>query len=330
MVGRWPEDATGRLQTAALALFAERGYATSTTSPPPRSRRQAVIPTSSLELVDPRRQAWRGEQPRPVRVQLWSPAAVDAPPVVLLSHGTGGAARDLTWLAEPLAAAGFLVAGVDHHGNNSADDYIPEAFACIWDRPMDLSFVLDQLARMHHVGPVGVAGFSLGGYTAAALLGARIDPHVLAGLLHGHIPFPPTPEYPDLAGEIRARVDAAQQERWLSAAARDYADPRIRAGFLICPSVGLVLDPASLASIGKPSAVWWAEADDVAPPAENAQRYARLIPTATGRSAGTDVGHYAFLNRDPAGRPARDFVAADAVEFFRTTLGPDPEPTRNT
>ncbi len=54
--------------------------------------------------------------------------AVDAPlsdararwPVVLLSHGTGGTAASLGWLAGRLAAAGFIVLGVDHHGNTAA------------------------------------------------------------------------------------------------------------------------------------------------------------------------------------------------------------------
>lgn len=49
-------------------------------------------------------------------------------PVVLLSHGTGGTAASLGWLAHGLAAAGYVVLGVDHHGNTASEPYRAEGF----------------------------------------------------------------------------------------------------------------------------------------------------------------------------------------------------------
>jgi pimeloyl-ACP methyl ester carboxylesterase len=79
------------------------------------------------------------------------------------SRGTGGSGSDMRWLVEPLVAAGFRVIAVDHHGNNYVDGYEPEGFLFVWERPRDLTFVLDVLANEQPHGPVGAAGFSVGG-----------------------------------------------------------------------------------------------------------------------------------------------------------------------
>src|SRR5699024_6051036 len=50
----------------------------------------------TLSLTDPARRAYDGERDRPVRVELWRADRADAP-LVVLSHGTGGAARGLAW-----------------------------------------------------------------------------------------------------------------------------------------------------------------------------------------------------------------------------------------
>jgi predicted dienelactone hydrolase len=272
-------------------------------------------------LVDPTRTAWRGSGGRPIRVHVLRPERRDpAPPVVLLSHGTGGAAKDLVWLAEALAVAGFMVAAIDHHGHNYIDGYEPQAFACWWDRPMDLSFVCDHLAGTGRLGPVGAAGFSIGGYTVAALLGARIDALAFQALASGQIAAPPTPEYPGLASELRARVTDVDLAEWASAAGRDYRDDRVLAGLLMSPSLGPMVTAESLTDIRRPVEVWWGGSDEITPAPANALRYAELIPGARRHNAGSEVGHYAFLDGDSAGVSVRSRVAAAAVAFFKTSL----------
>ena len=125
--------------------------------------------------------------PRPIRVYEWEPRSPAGTPVplVLVSHGTGGSGGDMQWLVEPLVAAGFRVIAVDHHGNNYVDGYEPEGFLFVWERPRDLTFVLDVLANEQPHGPVGAAGFSVGGYPVAALAGARLDPQGVAAALTG-------------------------------------------------------------------------------------------------------------------------------------------------
>jgi len=325
----------------------------------------AAIGLRTLELSDPARLAYDGDRPRPIRTHIWYPAdgppgrlewsplmrpanvVKNAPPAggprpaVMLSHGTGGSVWHLGWLAEGLVAEGYLVVGVEHHGNTAVDKYLPEGFTRVWDRPRDLSRVLDVLAddKLIDAGRVGVAGFSLGGYTALALLGARLDADRYRSMLEGRLDIEPPAEFPDLLDSLHARVDAAELAGWPEEAAAPVDDPRIRAAYALAPALSELVDEASLTAIDRPVTVRWGGADENAPPAENGQRVSELIPGADGRSVGERVGHFAFIaEATEAGRaelpelfvdpPGVDRgavhagVLADAVAFFNGRLRP--------
>lgn len=249
-------------------------------------------------LADPSRAHWQvAGAARPVRTTLWRPAGGGPAPLVLISHGTGGAAADFGWLAETLTGVGYAVAGVDHHGNTSVEPYVAEGFACAWERPRDFTVVLDALADDPTLDLTRVAavGFSLGGYTVAGLLGARLAPQRLRVLLDDPS-VAPLPEYPGLVEELIGRYGAALAYAMLmSACPVDVADPRVRAGFQMAPVHGALCYPASLAAVTAPLHVVWGDADVVAPPSFGAHVYRDLVPGATGRDLG-DVGHYDFLN----------------------------------
>jgi predicted dienelactone hydrolase len=282
-----------------------------------------VVPVKTINLNDRSRPSWaNADESRPMRTTIWEPTAEGPCGAILLSHGTGGAAEDLGWLAEPLNQAGFLVAAVDHHGNSYADEYLVEGFAFPWERPRDLSLLLDHLEVAYDVDKfrIGAAGFSLGGYTVAALLGAMVEPRAARAVFSGIVPAPEVSEFPDLVATLRAAYSDAQLETIITAAATTHADSRIRAGFLMAPAVGQLLDPTSLATISAPLEVRWGDADDIAPPEVNAALYVSGIPAASGMSLGQDVGHYIFLGDRPDPSHARNRTAADAVSFFRSAL----------
>jgi predicted dienelactone hydrolase len=115
-------------------------------------------------------------------------------PLVVLSHGFGSHRTFLTYLARHLASHGITVAALEHPGSNGVEvnrrtrngnlqDLIPASEFS--DRPQDVSFLLDELAKVNNqpgvlnsqlnTDKVTVIGHSLGGYTALALVGAELD-----------------------------------------------------------------------------------------------------------------------------------------------------------
>jgi predicted dienelactone hydrolase len=276
-----------------------------------------------LDLYDETRAAWRVDGPRPVRTYLWRPSSNGNQPVplVVLSHGSGGTAVDLAWLAEALSAEGFLVAAVEHHGNSHPDDRLPEGGAFWWERPRDLTIVVDHLTKHENAGAAGVVGYSLGGYTAACVLGARIDAGKFARLYAGEPILPIPPERPNIAAETAELVAQYGREALEARALADYKDPRFLAGVLLAPAICPILDDATLASIQQPVLVRWGDADEIEAPADNGVRYARLIPGADGRSMGEHVGHFEFGGQTEGGAPVRAAVLSEVLPFFRRHLG---------
>ncbi|MER7765226.1 alpha/beta fold hydrolase [Streptomyces sp. NPDC097619] len=269
-------------------------------------------------------------RPRPVRLYLWEPAEPrrTPAPLVVVSHGTGGSGGAMEWLVDPLRAAGFRVLALDHHGNNRVDGYAPEGFLHVWDRPRDVSFALDALAAEGPLGPVGAAGFSLGGYTAAALAGARVDPRLLWAVVTGAAPLPEIPGFPGVLDALRARyrpgeltADSPTVRRTLAEAAADLTDPRVRAVFQVAPGAGVLVSPESLATVRVPVAVHWGGADTISPYATDTRPYLEHVPTAVGTCVGPGVRHEDFSAAEPADPEARGRTGRAAAVFFRRYLG---------
>ena len=115
-------------------------------------------------------------------------------PLVVMSHGFGADRRFLGYLAHHLSSYGFTVVSVEHPGSNVASlrenaqgmdlNKLLPASEFI-DRPKDISFVLDKLAKINkrkgylkgkfNTNQVTMIGHSFGGYTAIALGGADVD-----------------------------------------------------------------------------------------------------------------------------------------------------------
>ncbi|WP_406272676.1 hypothetical protein OH779_35535 [Actinacidiphila glaucinigra] len=149
------------------------------------------------------------------------------------------------------ARAGLRVLALDHHGNDSVDGYEPEGFLHVWERPRDVSFALDELARERPLGPVGAAGFSLGAHTAVALAGTRLDTDVLWAVLSGDVPLPDIPEFPGVLEAYREKYpDDLSVRRAIDGAGADLSDARVRAVFQVAPGVGGFVTPGPGGSPG--------------------------------------------------------------------------------
>ena len=102
-------------------------------------------------------------------------------PLVALSHGTGGSAMQMAWLGTYLAARGYIVAAVNHPGNNAVTGYTTQGFIEGWERAKDISAVISDMLADPRFGSkidpdrIGAAGFSYGGFTMMELAGATAD-----------------------------------------------------------------------------------------------------------------------------------------------------------
>jgi predicted dienelactone hydrolase len=274
-----------------------------------------------------------------------APFADDRPrPVILFSHGFGGAARMMGWFGTALARAGYVVVAVDHPGNNGVDKMTAAGAILTWDRVQDLRAALDEVKADPAIGPhldpgrIGVSGFSAGGFTALVSVGARVDMRRLQAFCRQN------PTDGVCAPQKEFALSQEDAERALAApdlaaeaahAGDDHTIPGVRAAFAIAPAIVQALPPDGLARIATPVAIILGDADPVAPPATNGLVAAKAIPRARLEVL-PGVGHYDFLSTcTPAGvaavplcaaikvpqDPTHDAAIAMALDFFARTLG---------
>ncbi len=135
----------------------------------------------------------------PVPVGVWYPATEDqgpmqfgpftlnagqnAPPepgtrpLIVISHGNGGSTAGHLDTAQALAEAGMIAATPTHAGDNFQDTSLVGTSTLLESRPKTVSAVISALMTDDRfqvdAGRIGFFGFSMGGYTGLALMGAR-------------------------------------------------------------------------------------------------------------------------------------------------------------
>jgi predicted dienelactone hydrolase len=289
-------------------------------------------------FTDEKRKNWQHTAPRPVRTAVWYPAAevikeetifggppekeIFAPvtvapdaevsresqqyPLVLLSHGTGGSAVQMMWLGYYLAARGYIVAAVNHHGNTASEKQLfPQGFLLYWERVKDLTVVLDKLLADPIFGAridrnrIAAAGFSLGGYTVISIAGGVFSSQEYEAFCRSpqrDFTCEPQPEFPD-AHKLFEEIKKTDPEvrRSLRHAGDSYKDKRIKRVFAIAPALGGGFTKAGLNKIRVPVFIVIGQADKVTPLITNAQRYANFIKGARLTVLPGEIGHYTFL-----------------------------------
>jgi predicted dienelactone hydrolase len=122
---------------------------------------------------------------RTLPCDVWCPIGRATPPLVLVSHFSGGHRRSSTFLCRHLASHGYAVVAIDHSeivapelaAQPDADQKARAAEAIIASRVPDLRLALDVLAGDAELAVdgsrVGLVGHSLGGWTALATPGRR-------------------------------------------------------------------------------------------------------------------------------------------------------------
>jgi len=287
------------------------------------------------QYTDENRTEWEGSRPRPLATVIWYPVAptrklafvFDAPktpvffpiavapdaalapaparyPLVLLSHGSGSSALQMMWLGYYLASRGFIVAAVNHHGNTSEESrQFAQGATLVWERPKDLSVVLDRLLADPLFGSridtdrIGAAGFALGGYAVIALAGGRFSVDAFDAFCRSeNRDATCEPELTDAAARMRElRKENLQVNESIGRSGDSYRDPRIQRVFAIAPTLGGAFAERGLADVKVPVRIVVGEGDKLAPMQTNAVRYVQLIPQAELRTLPGAIAHHTFL-----------------------------------
>ena len=264
-------------------------------------------------------------------------------PVILFSHGFGGAARMMGWFGTAMAREGYVVVAVDHPGNNGVDKMTVPGAILSWDRAGDLRAALDRVKSDPEIAPhldlrrVGVSGFSAGGYTSLVSVGARPDRARFLAFCRKNPTdgvCAPQKEFTVTIDDAERALASAEIAAEAAHAGDDHSIPGVRAAFAISPAIVQGLDPASLAAIKVPVAILLGDADPVAPPNTNGLVAAKAIRGVELKTL-PGVGHYDFLapctpdgvaqvplcKVDAPSGPTHQAAIDMGLAFFKRTLG---------
>ena len=229
---------------------------------------QGEIQTTDYQFYDQLRD-------RQIPVTLYYSTTTTAnKPLIVFSHGLGSVRSELQYLAQHLASHGYVVAALEHPGSNFnhikealwqwfAEDKPPVQPEEFLHRPLDISFLLDQLATVSQseeflpgkltTDNVLVVGYSLGGSTALTLAGAELQIDYLRE-------FCPTITLAFSLGE-----NAQCFARDLPEDRYQLKDERIKAAIALSPTTSLLFGETGLAEITIPTLIAASSADKTTP-----------------------------------------------------------------
>jgi predicted dienelactone hydrolase len=160
---------------------------------------------------------------------------------------------------------------------------------------------------------IGAAGFSLGGYTAITLAGAKMDFDALKNYLNTEVGKKEA-EIPEMPGLISLFGKPEVKESYKKAPS--LFDKRIKSVFVMSPAIGQAFPTnENFKAISIPVYIVAAANDIIAPIKTNAAHYAKLIGTSQYKTLGGDAGHYVFLNE------AKEGLKQEAPMFFNDPPG---------
>lgn len=275
---------------------------------------------------------------RPVTVEIWYPTEQTEPtdtpsdsvwihpqeirnasisseqpkyPLLLMSHGHRGDRRERSWLANSLAKEGYIIAAVDHYGDTRST-FNPLISLRFWERPLDLSFVLNQILKdpsiQNRINPdqIGFIGYSLGGMTGLGLAGAKaknVPETVLQSIKSQR----------EITPKMIAQIDFSKSEH-------SYLEPRIKAMLLICPAT-FVYSPENLKTITIPIGLIATLDDEVLPHKYHSHQ---IIKYAIPRKLKImrKASHYSFLNRisETGKKFFQQHAQTDSPTYDRATI----------
>jgi predicted dienelactone hydrolase len=215
--------------------------------------------SGTLELTKQVRHFQDVSRQRDLRVAMYIPKdKSNQIPVILISSGLGANIDRFESLGNYLSSHGFAVIIVDHPQSNYErqqafyDGFYQEPFEAteFINRPLDVSFILDQLEEINvtefseklQLDKVGIFGYSFGVTTAFSLAGAQINWTKLQK---------DCPSFGDLSS---INISLLYQCRALELSRQDYnlEDKRIRAIFGFLPFGSILFGDTKLSNVDIP------------------------------------------------------------------------------
>lgn len=296
---------------------------------------QVNVGIKTLHFLDSERKAWNGKNQRPITTTIfyptldeniqkimigepneelfyagnavWNATITDQRkrPLIIMSHGTGGAALQMLWIAEELVKNGYIVAGINHHGNTTAEQkqYAP-GYILWWERTQDIGVVLNKLisntdwASHINESKIGALGFSLGGYTVLSALGGITDKSLFYDFCDSDkrdSTCDDQVEFPNVIEEFKKVQNTPQVIASVKKEHDLFRIKLIKAGFIIAPAVIQAFTEDSLKEIQIPTYITGGTLDKVAPIKTNASYAASIIPNNHYLQI-QNAGHYTFLS----------------------------------
>ncbi|EHK65401.1 alpha/beta hydrolase family protein [Achromobacter arsenitoxydans] len=204
-------------------------------------------------------------------------------PLIVISHGAGGSYLSHHDTAAALADAGFVVAAINHVGDNAQDRSRQGYLSIFSTRPREMRRLIDYMTgawpgkAQLDADKIGFFGFSRGGYTGLVLAGAKPDFQAGLAICQAQAALP-------MCRDIAAGKVATQPYP---------QDARIKAAVIADPLNAFPGD--ALKAVAIPVQFWASErgGDGVDPASVQAVRAG--LGTAPEFQLVSGAGHFAFL-----------------------------------
>ena len=204
-------------------------------------------------------------------------------PLVVFSHGRGGWFGGNNDTAEALADPGFIVAAINHPGDNGNNSSQRDSLSVLASRPADMIRLLDfmlegwQDRAAIDSGKIGFFGFSAGAYTGLVVAGANPDFRRIE-------PYCPETNKSRACGQFRSGDIPSSLPH----------EPRIRAAALADTAVNFAFTQEGLAGIHIPLLIWRSEFGGGGVDPKNSAFTAGKLPGKPDVRT-VPAGHFAFL-----------------------------------
>jgi predicted dienelactone hydrolase len=239
------------------------------------------------------------------------PIAGDKLSLVVMSHGRTGWYGLHHDTASALADAGFIVAAINHPGDNSFDASRVDNLSITVQRPTDIKRLVDfMLGAWPHAAKIdstriGFYGFSRGGYTGLVAAGA-------------------IPDFQRAAARCAERTTTGPCGLFAGNEALPNTvphDPRIKAIVVADPGFGFLFGPDGLKSVNVPVQLWASEHGGGGTLLEGHIVTKNKLPTPPDFHVASNAGHFAFLAPcSPAQREAFPSACIDVEGFDRAAF----------